>query len=778
MDAQGERGMLRRLIDLLFRLVRQQPTDDGSNGDSGKAVPMGDTSGDETRKESTATRDAFLSDSEVDLLVARCQAQLPPLSSWAAAGGYPNSLSMAILDAIWAMGARYTITRGVITRYVSSRRARSAEPFNDSVSDLLAEYERQGGVNGFIEEIGTRNRVSTQPGAEFKGVVVHQAALAFRELGVDTAQQFIEAQGTSLGQALEAQWRSLPGQGSGISWRYLRMLVGLEDVKPDRMVLRFLESSLNRSVDIEEAVELVRAAAGRLGVGVRALDHEIWEFQSGTAGAHDPVTRSDLLRETAHAFLGSAFGGLRKAGVIPTSRHELDWYLQVGRDYDAGDASGPETDALRLALEKLYPDRFAEPLRRKDPEFPNAYIYDLLEGAVARCSRFDEYDPDGPEAVASIDELIAALESDRRTVYACRAMSNLTTVSDEPVEIGEVTVHPEVEEFGGLVRFAVSLVPAGPRAFNRQDPRPYDPPHALLVASDDVERGKSSWPRVSSALRKIEHFIFLARLLKTGTQQSMWELGGGSTLVSGVSPRYRVFDGAGMPKITMTRTLAIRPEDAPAFEALSRLLDEAVVEREGMVSTSFDLSADLFHRSFEPGTWAERITDLATALEAALIGGDRDHLRINQKLQDRSSKLLSTQDDPAAAIEKDVKTLYGLRSSLVHGSSISDVELRRVLETVSTVPTGEMFGVILDFAVDRLRDIVRRAFLARLCLSRAPTPLWPLKGGIDVGAALADPATASHWRKQWQELLKAVGAGEAAQQALPAADPLREPQDL
>jgi hypothetical protein len=354
-------------------------------------------------------------------------------------------------------------------------------------------------------------------------------------------------------------------------------------------------------------------------------------------------------------------------------------------------------------------------------------------------------------------------------------MSNLTTVNEEPVEVGEVTVHPEVERFGGLVRFAVSLVPGGPGAFNREDPRPYDPPHALLVASEEVERGRSSWPAVSTTFGKIEHFLFLARLIKTGTPQSMWELGGGSTLVSGVSPRYRVFDGAGSPKITMTRTVAIRPDDAPAFEALGRLLDEAVVEREGMVSTSFDLSADLFHRSFEPGTWAERITDLATALEAALIGGDADHRKINQKLQDRSSKLLATQGDPASKIKSDVRTLYGLRSSLVHGSSISEEDLRRILETVSTVPAGEMFGVILDFAVDRLRDIVRRAFLARLCLSRPPAPLWPLEGGINVSAALADIATARRWREQWQNLLESVGAGEAAQQAPPAADPLRGP---
>ncbi|MGH9105113.1 MAG: hypothetical protein ACRDZX_04615 [Acidimicrobiales bacterium] len=190
-----------------------------------------------------------------------------------------------------------------------------------------------------------------------------------------------------------------------------------------------------------------------------------------------------------------------------------------------------------------------------------------------------------------------------------------------------------------------------------------------------------------------------------------------------------------------------------------------------------DLGADLFHRSFEPGTWAERITDLATALETALIGGDADHVRINQKLQDRSSKLLATQGDPTAAIKRDVKTLCGLRSSLVHGSSISQGDLPKILETVSTVPTAAMFGVILDFAVDWLRDIVRRAFLTRLCLSRPPTPLWPLEGGVDVSRALADTATALHWREQWQGLLESIVAGEAALQAPPAVDPLQGPHN-
>jgi len=364
-----------------------------------EGLSMDDRAADVGYEGRTTPGGASPSGGDVDLVVAACREQLRPLDSWTTPGGNPDSLGMAMLDAIWAMGARCVITRGVLARYVGSGRAQRADPFHDHVSDRLAEHERHGGMDGFIEEVGTRNRVSTQPGAELKSVVVHQAALAFSELGVKTAKRFIEVQGTPLGEVLEARWRSLPGQRSGISWRYLRMLVGLEDVKPDRMVVRFLEGALNRSVDIEAAVEIVRAAAGRLGVGERALDHEIWELQSGTACAHDPLTRSHLLREVAHELLGSAFAGLREAGVIPTSRHELDWYLQVGRDYHGGDVAGPEIDALGATLEKLYLDRFAKPRDRKDPEFPNAYIYDLLEGIVARCSRFGEYDPDGAEAV-------------------------------------------------------------------------------------------------------------------------------------------------------------------------------------------------------------------------------------------------------------------------------------------------------------------------------------------------------------------------------------------
>jgi hypothetical protein len=67
------------------------------------------------------------------------------------------------------------------------------------------------------------------------------------------------------------------------------------------------------------------------------------------------------------------------------------------------------------------------------------------------------------------------------------------------------------------------------------------------------------------------------------------------------------------------------------------------------------------------------------------------------------------------------------------------------------------FGVALGYAVDRMRDLVRRAILARLCLAAAPDPLWPFEGDTPVDAILAEDAQRSAWRARWHERLAEVG---------------------
>ena len=84
---------------------------------------MDDRSAEEGREEMTAPGGTSPSGADVELVIAACREQLRPLDSWTTPGSYPQSLGMAMLDAIWATGARYSITRGVLARYVSSRRS-------------------------------------------------------------------------------------------------------------------------------------------------------------------------------------------------------------------------------------------------------------------------------------------------------------------------------------------------------------------------------------------------------------------------------------------------------------------------------------------------------------------------------------------------------------------------------------------------------------------------------------------------------------------------------
>ena len=62
---------------------------------------------------------------------------------------------------------------------------------------------------------------------------------------------------------LEREWLGLKSQRSGISFRYLLMLVGEEGVNPDRMILRYLSSRIpgQPTLSLPDAVEA--APSGR-----------------------------------------------------------------------------------------------------------------------------------------------------------------------------------------------------------------------------------------------------------------------------------------------------------------------------------------------------------------------------------------------------------------------------------------------------------------------------------------------------------------------------------
>jgi hypothetical protein len=482
------------------------------------------------------------------------------------------------------------------------------------------------------------------------------------------------------------------------------------------------------------------------------------------------VSEHHDLRRASRTFIAEAFDVLRAENVIPTPVFHP--YVAVGRDY-FGDSiralSAYRT--LEAELDEAYPERFAEPLKRQHSEFASVYLFSFLEACVARCAQNGGFDSESSAVDESIDEMLQVLGTATYEMVCARHVSHLTTTSGDELQIGDITVVPEPEEWGGLVDRIQDEIRGAGQAWNRDDPRAYDPPHSLLIIRELTE-DSDPYEVVSRLSGRLERFLLLARLLTAGTVQTTYQVSGMTTLMARMRPQLGSFRN-GLLDTPVRRTVRLTGDEATAFETLADMIDTADIRREGMVATSFDVALGKFNRSHSSGSPYEHLVDLATGLEAALIGADKETEGLTLRLRSRTAALLATESDPASALFNDVGQLYGLRSKLVHGGQIKERDMRKIMAQISTLESDaaeHVFGVSLGHAVDRMRDLLRRAILARLCLAAEPDPLWPFDRDVSVDAALADDGHRLAWRERWHERLAALGIESAADRPRSAVD--------
>src|SRR5581483_1574698 len=477
------------------------------------------------------------------------------------------------------------------------------------------------------------------------------------------------------------------------------------------------------------------------------------------------------LRMTSRAFVAAAFDALHQDDVIPTPSFHP--YVRVGRDY-----YGPEIMALEQyrqlerELNDAYPNRFADPLKRRHAEFASTYIFSLLEASVARCGHRHDFAHDSPAVDESISEMLSVLDAESYEVVCCRVVSHFTTKTGQPLRVGPIEVVPEDRGSRSLERAIGQRIPGALAAFNRDPPFAHDPPHSLLVAREQTKEDDpyAVAERLSTSL---ERFLLHMRLLTAGTVQSYYEMKGTTTLVSRMPPYLTTFV-KGTLDSPIRRTVRVSGTEGQAIAAIGKLIDDADVQREGMVMTSFDIALGRYQGSYRTESAFDHLVDLATALEAALAAGEEDNEGLTLRLRNRAAALLATESDPAPSIFADVGLLYSLRSKVVHGGQMKQKDLRRTIDRISTVPTERptlMPAVALGHAVGRMRDLVRRAILARLCLAAPPDPPWPITAAdVPVDALLAHDPTRGEWRDRWHERLVDLHAAEAADPPRTAAD--------
>ncbi|MGH3709706.1 MAG: hypothetical protein ACRDRQ_16730, partial [Pseudonocardiaceae bacterium] len=271
---------------------------------------------------------------------------------------------------------------------------------------------------------------------------------------------------------------------------------------------------------------------------------------------------------------------LTEEHVLPTP--VFHHHVAVGRDYFGGSIM-PLADftALEAKLNESYADRFADPLKREHAEFAQTYIFSFLEACITRCARTGTFTANGSPVDESINELLAVLGTRTYEVVCARHVSHLTTASGNEVQIDDITIVPQSDEHGDLVKRIRREIPGAPRAWNRDVPRTYNPPQALLII-----RGTSDNPDLYAVGRrlsaKLERFLLIARLLTAGTVKSAYEISGMTMLAAPMNPTMRPF-GKGLLDTLVRRTVRLTGDETPAFAALSAVIDAADVKRDGIV---------------------------------------------------------------------------------------------------------------------------------------------------------------------------------------------------
>ncbi|MFB6726352.1 hypothetical protein ACFCV3_39655 [Kribbella sp. NPDC056345] len=482
--------------------------------------------------------------------------------------------------------------------------------------------------------------------------------------------------------------------------------------------------------------------------------------QSRLVSSDDPN-----LAALARSFLSAAWSALREERIIPRPR--FDSFIQVGQDYEGATVSDlPEYAALEATICRSHA-RFQDeqPLGQRD--FAASYIYSFLECFVAKALRAGMGEATaGPEMDESIRDLEAALASDVREMVSCRLVVHLNVRGGSPLEIGGVKVVPARDGQRRAVRIFEAEIPRSAGVYQRVDPQVYGPPESVVVARDSESRGYEADRKVGA---KIDRFLLLVRLLKSSTCATAFGIEGEGAEVRQLDPYFLhprgptpgVLSGADL----LRRTALLDEHDVPRFEGLSTLLD-AVPYPQGVLISSFRMGVQKFQVSFHAHAWYEQVVDLATAFEAMLAGVSAAD--VTMRLKFRAASLLSATNDPPGNIFKDVGQLYGLRSKLVHGGSLTEKELKKLIYTVSTVSEDEAFGTAISHAVDRLRDLVRRSILVRLCLAAEGSTMWPLGNDAGVDASLASPETADLWRASCRRTLQGFGASAALDRPAPA----------
>lgn len=199
------------------------------------------------------------------------------------------SLSFAIVDAVWSIGATYATTVVPLVSRVAADFGvthasvpNSSPPTPDPVP--LEAFRSRFDVESLTARTN-RQRTSTRGGTSKAHAVLDHVDI-FRTAGIDTLGQARAIMtDTPAFERLDIALKAVPGEGAhGVRRGYLWMLIGDDDrIKPDRMVLRWLRhhgvsaSPASATAIVHELVARINDIPGERRITAWEIDHALWQ---------------------------------------------------------------------------------------------------------------------------------------------------------------------------------------------------------------------------------------------------------------------------------------------------------------------------------------------------------------------------------------------------------------------------------------------------------------------------------------------------------------------
>jgi hypothetical protein len=467
------------------------------------------------------------------------------------------------------------------------------------------------------------------------------------------------------------------------------------------------------------------------------------------------------IRDAAANALRQSFAILIREKVLPCSPYRP--WVWIGRDY-FGDMvrgnNGPLVEALRASLPQRFDDE-----RLPSMDYPWTYGSALLEAAVAAATLADEpYEVASPSVQATIDELIAKLRSVPRSTVL-RLVADID-VDHAAVEKGYQDPLGETIEIAGVrvirvgnrpEQFIERELPSAGYEVERSQVFVHPGPASLLVAR--VELMADEGARIIEARQRVVALIAAIRLATRSTAHAVIDIQGEPDRVRASHPAITPLPSWGFRFVH--RPLTLSGKDVAGLTDLVALIGSFGEDDRWM---TVRMALGRLGRSLDGLTpqLVDQAVDLAIGLEAALAGTDRTEIGL--RLRTRAADLLATESDPPEAIYRDVKALYALRSTVVHGGRMSEKQVAKAITSLTATATGSSPAERYLLALDRWRDLLRRAILARIALTTAAKP-WPAQAeserNFDIDELLLRENDRNAWRTHIRDFWEQRGLPNA-----------------